>query len=276
MQENAYGTGVTLVSHDIGSTSGVLYVDFGVDVSNVPFEDIKYLQLFDTLLGSVGINSDSSKGNYTTVEELTQSIGLHTGGIYSQLFVSPVKNEREGDNLVLNDENFITKLMIMGKATEDKTGHLLQLFNDILLHSNFEDAQGDAIAILQSDCSYWKQMDIPASGDIYASMRIRAKYTVAGMFEETMYGVRSVEILCDNLLPRVEKDWPHVLSKLLSIRDIIFDQSFTRSGMVINLTGDKQVLSYVESDVKTFLDELPGIANSNMALPNFYNTTHPW
>ena len=50
----------------------------------------------------------------------------------------------------------------------------------------------------------------------------------------------------------------------------------TRSGMVINLTGDKQVLSVIESDVKSFLNDLPGNSDSTMLLQNFYNTNYPW
>ena len=276
VQENAHGTGITLVSHDIVSTSGILYADFAVDVSNVPFEDIKYLQLFDSLLGSVGIDSNSSKGNYTTIEELSQYIGIHTGGLSTQLLVTSVNHEAEDDNVVLNDENFISKLIVMGKATEDQTSHLFQLFNDILLNSNFEDAQDKAIEILQSSCSFLKDMAIPSSGDSFASVRLRARYSVSGMLDETMYGIRSVDLLCNDVLPKVKDNWPHVLNKLASIKDIIFDQYLTRSGMVINLTGDKQVLSFVESDVKSFLDLAPGIANSDTKLPNFYNTTHPW
>jgi len=283
--ENAYDTGITMVSHELGSTSGILYADFGVDVSSISFEDIGYLQLFNSLLGSIGIDSSSnssSKGNYTTIDELTQFIGMHTGGIHTQLLVTSVNNHKNNNehndkNIVLNDENFVTKLIISGKAISDKTSYLFQLFYDILLNSNLADAQDKSIEILKNQCSYKKYTDIPSSGHSYAYKRIRMKYSVAGMIGETMDGVRSVNILCNELLPDVEENWSDVLSKLVNIRDIIFDKYLSRSGMVINLTGDKQVLSLVEEDVKSFLNILPGVSDdSAMTLSNFYNTKHPW
>merc|ERR1712176_483485 len=165
-------------------------------------------------------------------------------------------------NIVLSDENFVTKLIITGKTISDKTEYLFQLFHDILLNSNLAEAQDKAIEILKNQCSYKKYTDIPRSGHIYAYKRIRMKYSVAGMLEETMNGVRSVNILCNELLPKVEENWSDVLSKLTSIRDIIFDKHLSRSGMVINLTGDKQVLSLVAADVKLFLNLLPGDSNA--------------
>ena len=99
---------------------------------------------------------------------------------------------------------------------------------------------------------------------------------IAGMIDESMNGATNAETLCDTLLPIVEEDWRLVLSKLMTIKDIIFDEYFTRSGMVINLTGDKQVLSAIESDVKSFLNDLPGNSDSTMSLQNFCNTKHPW
>ena len=100
--------------------------------------------------------------------------------------------------------------------------------------------------------------------------------TVAGMIDESMNGATNAETLCDTLLPIVEEDWSLVLSKLMTIKDIIFDEYFTCSGMVINLTGDKQVLSVIESDAKSFLNDSPGNSDSTMSLQNFCNTKHPW
>merc|ERR1712151_368686 len=148
--EHACDTGIAMVSHELGSTSGILYADFGVDVSSISFEDIGYLQLFNSLLGSIDIDSSSnssSTGNYKTIDDLTQFIGMHAGDMHAQLLVTSVNNhktnndEHNDKNIVLNDENFVTKLIISGKAISDKTSYLFQLFYDILLIFNITDAQ---------------------------------------------------------------------------------------------------------------------------------------
>ena len=79
VEENAYNTGITIISHELGLTSGILYADFGVDMSNISYEDVRYLQLFELLLESVGINNSTfAKGNYSTINKLIQFIGMDT------------------------------------------------------------------------------------------------------------------------------------------------------------------------------------------------------
>ena len=87
-----------------------------------------------------------------------------------------------------------------------------------------EDAQEKAIEILKNQCSYKKYSDIPSSGHSCAYKSLRAKYTVTGMIDESMNGVTNVQTPCDTLLPIVEEDWSLVLSKRMTIKDIIFDE----------------------------------------------------
>ena len=48
--KNEVDSGVTVVRHELVSTSGITYVDFGVDVSSVAVDDIALLPMFKRIL----------------------------------------------------------------------------------------------------------------------------------------------------------------------------------------------------------------------------------
>lgn len=52
--ENESGSGVTVVRHELGSTSGIAYVNFAVDLSTIPLEDVPLIPLFTKMLKETG------------------------------------------------------------------------------------------------------------------------------------------------------------------------------------------------------------------------------
>ena len=51
---NYKDSGVTVVKHELSSTSGIVYADVGFDISNVDFEDITLLPLFTRIMMETG------------------------------------------------------------------------------------------------------------------------------------------------------------------------------------------------------------------------------
>ena len=51
---NDSNTGITVVRHQLGSTSGIAYVNFAVDLSNLPLDDVPLLPLFTQMLLETG------------------------------------------------------------------------------------------------------------------------------------------------------------------------------------------------------------------------------
>ena len=86
IEEDACDSGIIMVSHELGSASGILCADFGVDVSNISFSDIGCLQLFDSLSAKTGTS------NYAE-DELIQLSDANTGGVHAHLLIIPVNNE---------------------------------------------------------------------------------------------------------------------------------------------------------------------------------------
>jgi len=58
---NAFKSGVTIILHEVPST-GIIYIDFGVDISMVPFSDaMAYLPLYESLMIVSGTKDFSSE-----------------------------------------------------------------------------------------------------------------------------------------------------------------------------------------------------------------------
>lgn len=66
--ENENDSGVTVVRHELGSTSGIAYVNFAVDLSRLPLEDATLLPLFTKVMLETGA------GEYDSVA-LSRKIG---------------------------------------------------------------------------------------------------------------------------------------------------------------------------------------------------------
>merc|ERR1711966_223069 len=54
VKENEAGTGVTVVRHELGSTSSIVYATLNVDVSSLPLKDVTLLPLFTRIMTETG------------------------------------------------------------------------------------------------------------------------------------------------------------------------------------------------------------------------------
>jgi len=72
--ENENESGVTVVRHELGSTSGIAYVNFGVDLSNLPLDDAPLLPLFTKVMMETGA------GEYDSVA-LSRRIGAYCSAL---------------------------------------------------------------------------------------------------------------------------------------------------------------------------------------------------
>ena len=72
--ENENESGVTVVRHELGSTSGIAYVSFGVDLSRLPLDDAPLLPLFTKVMMETGA------GEYDSVA-LSRKIGTCLSGL---------------------------------------------------------------------------------------------------------------------------------------------------------------------------------------------------
>eukprot|EP00956_Cyclotella_meneghiniana_P044106 scaffold302040_cov56-Cyclotella_meneghiniana.AAC.1 len=259
VEEDAFKSGIKLITHSV-SSSGILYVRFGLDVSMLPYDDIVMLPSLVTLLNEAG-TYDQSDAEFRT------DIGKVTGGVSASLEVMSVKPTGwDDDAKVLPGVNMLTILTIHGKCTSDKTMDLFSIFIKILTEINFEDSKSILVNSLKSSLSS-KKTSVASRGDSYANRRIRARYS------EKMYGVTSLQ---DNasILERIESDWTDFALHLEDMRKTIINGN--RNGMFLDMTGDAFVLEEATESAKDFLlNKLPlDLGNPSPPAPDFRSTEH--
>eukprot|EP00429_Kryptoperidinium_foliaceum_P042989 CAMPEP_0176124514 /NCGR_PEP_ID=MMETSP0120_2-20121206/62782_1 /TAXON_ID=160619 /ORGANISM="Kryptoperidinium foliaceum, Strain CCMP 1326" /LENGTH=1070 /DNA_ID=CAMNT_0017459297 /DNA_START=74 /DNA_END=3282 /DNA_ORIENTATION=+ len=265
VSENENGSGVTVLRHELASTSGIAYGALAVDLSNLAVDDIPLLPLFTRVMMETGA------GPYDQVA-LSRQIGIHTGGISVSTLTTAVHPNGSDESTVVDGNHLQTKLMVRGKATSDKTDKLFEFMKLILTEANL-DSKTRVIEILKEQKSR-AESTIRGSGHAAANMRMKARYRVGGYIDEMMSGISQLETI-KKLLKQAEEDWPSLLARLENMRNVILDTDYCRDGMILDVTGDAGVLESVQPAINEFLTSLPGKSDGKK-LPNFYTEEHPW
>ena len=263
--KNENDSGVTVLRHEFGSTSGIAYAVLGIDLSSLSVEDIPLLPLMTSMMMETGA------GDYDSVA-LSRRIGTDTGGVSVSVLNTAVHPEGADESAILEGNHLQTKLIVRGKATSDNAGQLFSLMKIILSDAKF-DAKSRVVEMLK-ETKASMEARIGGSGHMAINMRMKARYRVGGYIEEMMGGITQLETVKD-LLVQAEEDWPSLLARLENMRSVILNEETCRDGMFLDITGDKSVLEKVQPSVDKFLKELPG-SNTGKCLPNFYKDEHPW
>jgi len=264
--DNAFQSGVTLITHEVESSSGIAYADFGWDISNIAYDDIPLIFLLGQLMKEAGTTK-------LTDVELRQLIGMNTGGVFVSTEFLGVWPEGADDHIVTSGNNFRTMMFIKGKCTSDKSMELFDIMRQILLESNL-DSKDKVITFLKENLSDLES-SVPSSGHSYAARRIRSHYSPLGFVGEKTSGVMSISSK-KVLLKQANEDWPSLLERLVRMRQIML--SGGRDGMILNLSGDNRVLTTIQDSVMNFLqNQLPAVSDPPPPpLPDFSVVDHPW
>ena len=271
IEENAFGSGVTLVKHVVPASSGIAYFDLGFDMSRISYEDIPLVPFLERMMLETGTTD-------MTDVELDRLIGMHTGGIEVERVVEPIIPDGTVDRAVSPQTRLRTMLFIRGKSMSEKTQAVFNLMLKVLVDANFDSPQKakqmlrEAISDIESDIS--------SDGDDFAIRRLRSKFSVLGFLGERWSGTTHLAILKD-LLKTAKEDWPAVRSRLERMRKAIIG-SANAGGVILNFSGDQNVLDEI-SIKKFFTEELPRLQGnipaserSKGGLPNFLEVEHPW
>jgi Zn-dependent M16 (insulinase) family peptidase len=263
--ENEKNSGITVVRHEVGSTSGIAYVNFAVDISKLSIDEVSLLPIFRRALTETGA------GDLDSVA-LSRKIGTHTGGVSTTVMTTAAHTRSVDESLASTGENMQTKLLLRGKATSEKIGELFDIFKLILTDAKL-DSKPKIIEMLRESRSRLES-SIQGSGHSMVSSRMSARHRVTAFVDEMTGGITYLDTV-KRLLKEAEEDWPSLLTKLENIRSTILDQTSCRAGMILDITGDKQVLESIQPSVEKFLTSLPGNSKST-PLPDFYEVNHPW
>lgn len=224
--------GRDVLFHDL-QTNGIVYLDVGFDLGLLPDNLLPYASIFGRALLEMGTKQ------YDFVA-LTQRIAQKTGGIDPRLLILPVRDSQDS----------CTRFMLQGKATLDRTPELVQIMQDVLLNTNFDNPERLLQIALESKARHEQHL-IPA-GHRVADARLRARFSRAGHESEMVHGISALMFL-RQLCQRIEKDFPSVLADLNQLRGLLL----TGNAAFANCTTDATAFAKVQPEIDGLFSCLP-------------------
>jgi Zn-dependent M16 (insulinase) family peptidase len=224
--------GAQILYHDL-FTNGIVYLDVGFDLHALPQEYLPYVPLFGRALLELGTETED-------FVKLSQRIGRKTGGIWPSWFTSAV----------LGAEHAAAWALWRGKATVAQADDLLAILRDVLLTAKLDHQERFRQLVLEVKAS--QEANLVPAGHMVVRTRLQSRFGEADWAAEQMSGIGYLFFL-RRLADEVENDWPSVLERLEMIRQRLIN----RSGMVCNVTLDRQHWQQFEPKLADFLSALP-------------------
>ncbi len=225
--------GTTVLHHDI-FTSGIAYLDLLFDTEGISREDIPYLGLLKAVLGMVDTE-------HYTYQDLNSEININTGGISAGLSVYPV---------LPDGEKLRTFAGIRAKALYDKLPFALEMAEEILLRSKFDDDKRlyEILAKLRSRL----QMMLSGSGHTTAALRAMSYFSQAAAFNDAVNGLAFYRLVED-----LEKNFEQRKDALKDKLRELLRTLFRREGLTVSLTSDAEGLEKLRAALEDFVGSLP-------------------
>jgi len=224
--------GIPLLFHDL-FTSGIVYVDLGLNLRVLPESLIPYVPLFGRALLEMGTLAHDFVA-------FTQRIARDTGGIRPQVFTSVEKNTPRST----------AWLFLRGKAMAGRGAQLIDIFKDLLLHVRLDNRQRFRQMVLEEKARQERVL-IP-SGHQFINLRLRAHLNAADWAAEQMGGISYVFFLRE-LARAVDENWEKVLDVLEKMRRLLI----SGNTLILNITLDEKRWTRLEPSVDELLDSLP-------------------
>jgi Zn-dependent M16 (insulinase) family peptidase len=231
--EKSEAHGSPVLFHDL-FTNGIVYLEVGLNLQQVPPELLPYVKLFGSALLKMGTETED-------FVKLSQRIGRKTGGISPSFFTA---------TKAMGGDGSAAWLFLHGKATMDHSQELLDIIRDILLTVKLDNRDRFRQIVLEAKAR--QESGLIPSGHMVVNGRLRAKFSEADWVSEQMGGVTQLLFL-RRLSEEVEQHWPDVLAKLEAVRRHLLN----RHAMICNVTLDGGNWSRFQPQLHDFLAAMP-------------------
>ena len=224
--------GTELVAHPL-FTSGIEYLDFYFDLSDLTTEEIRLAALLAELYKSVPTEK-------YTLEELTTEMNLRTGGIAVTTGFIP--------NAV-QDSDALRYMLARVKTLEGELAGGIDLLTEVLEHSKITDRKrlGEIIAELYSGL----RSDLPSSGHITSALRARSYISGTYRLKDEMEGLGYYRFI-SGLNADYEKQYDALAEKLIALQEKIL----CRARVKISYTNKDMPSEAVLNAISGFLGTL--------------------
>jgi Zn-dependent M16 (insulinase) family peptidase len=222
----------TILYHDL-FTNGIVYLDIGFNLHELPQRYIPYIPLFSRALIEMG----TEREDYV---KISQRIGRTTGGIHPSILTSMIIDQKEA----------AARLFLRGKAVVSKIPDLIEILEDILLIPQLDNQERFKQMVLEEKAR--QEQSIVPSGHHIVNLRLQSHFSESGWVAEQMDGVTYLFFL-RKLITMVDHAWPSVRSTLQEMLHILIN----KKSMITNVTTDEKGWGETLPCIASFLGKMP-------------------
>lgn len=225
--------GIKVLHHNM-NTSGIGYLKVLFDTNVIPQEDLCYVGLLKSVLGSV----DTAAHSYS---DLTSEIHLNSGGV--DFSVTSYVN-------VADPEQFTGAFIASARVMYDRLDFGFSIIGEILRKSVLDDEKrlGEVLNETRSRA----KMRMENSGHSVAVSRATSYFSATASYNEAIGGTVYYHFL-EQLAKNYETDKKTVIIKLKEV----CDRLFTASNIMVSYTADEEGFAALPAALNGLLKELP-------------------
>ncbi len=224
--------GFKVLHHDV-FTSGIGYLKILFDTSVVDQEDLFYVGLLKSVMGSM----DTEKFSYS---ELASEIHLNSGGL--DIGVSAFGNLKDiGD--------FTGALIVSVRVLYDKIGFGFDIMEEIINHTNFSDTKRLKEILMETKSR--GKMKLEQAGHSTAVSRATSYFSKTAKYNEMTGGTEYFHFI-EDLAKNFEEKKDEIVARL----NAVCQRLFTASNLLINFTADEVGFSYLQNKMGNLTSKL--------------------
>jgi len=241
-QEVIKEQGITILKHHI-NTNKIAYINLLFDGKIIEEKYIPYLGLLGDILGEL----DTERKTYS---ELITEVYKNTGGI---TFKNEIYTEKN------NDKVYHPKFTIKSKSISDNIPKLLELINEIITTTKFDDM--NRIKQVIQEIKSKLQMRIINAGHEIAMNKAFSKFSYAQEYKNRISGASYYEFVC-NLEKNFEDNSDKIKNNLMKVYETIFN----KNNLIVSIVGEETESEKLLSNINIILDN---IKDSICEVPKF-------
>ena len=223
--------GIAILQHEI-ETNRIAYVDLLFDISHIDAEDVPYLGILTEVLGNM--NTD-----HYTYQELTDEVNLYTGGLRTAVNIYGL----QGSN------TYKPRFEMSGKVLYSKVPKMFELFEDILLHTHFDDEK--RLKEILNQLKSRLEMGFMSNGHSTAVNRAMSYFSQGSWYKELEEGIAFYQFLCALL-----KDYDTRKSSVIHKLQIIGQKIFRKTYLLADMTVDDEGMQICKEPLVSFTGKL--------------------
>ena len=255
------------VETPVASSFGMLFVDFGVDIRAVDYDNVALLPVVYRLMLQSGTQIFDSN-------QLIYQIGKYSTGITVESMILDVRQKDSNGPpqfLVHDGVHLATKAFFRGRCMAENLELYLQILTEVVFYGL--DFQKDVVLDVLNSMIDEMEAEVAANGDRLLASRLAARYSYHGLIKEQLSGIHQLQSLHAFLLAATS-NWDEFISRLDQVKFGIMQAH--RNGMILSLTGEEGLLTRARPVVEEFLSDGIPRTEDNFPSGNPGQDPHVW